>query len=200
MSVGRAAPAGLLLWPGAGATRDHRTLVALEEALAPFPVARCDHAHRLAGRRAPGKPGPDVEGVVAAVDTWAERWGVPPSSLVVGGRSYGGRMASMAVAEGLDVAGLVLLSYPLHPPGKPDRLRVDHLAEVAVPTLFVSGTRDPFGSPEEFAPWVDSVAGPTEVVWVGGAHDPRNDPAVVSAVAQWLVSLGASVRVPAAGD
>ncbi len=200
MSVAGSTPEGLLLWPGAGATRDHRTLVALDEALAPFPVARCDHAYRLAGRRAPGKPAPDVEGVVSAVETWAGRWGVPASSLVVGGRSYGGRMASMAVADGLGVAGLVLLSYPLHPPGKPDRLRVDHLADISVPTLFVSGTRDPFGTPEEFAPWVESVAGPTEVVWVGGAHDPRDDAAVASAVAQWLASLGAAVRGAATGD
>lgn len=200
MSVKRTAPAGLLLWPGAGATRDHRTLVALEESLAPFPVARCDHAYRLAGRRAPGKPDPDVAGVASAVEAWSGRWGVPASSLVVGGRSYGGRMASMAVASGLEVAGLVLLSYPLHPPGKPDRLRVDHLADITVPTLFVSGRRDPFGSPEEFAPWVATVGGPTEVVWVGGAHDPRDDAAVASAVAQWLGSLGAGVGDPAAGD
>jgi len=200
VNVTGSAPSGLLLWPGAGANRDHRTLVAVEEALTPFPVARCDHAHRLTGRRAPGRPGPDVAGVVSAVETWAQHWSVPASSLVVGGRSYGGRMASMAVADGLEVAGLVLLSYPLHPPGKPDRLRTEHLADIAVPTLLVSGRRDPFGSPEEFAPWVETLGGPTEVVWVGGAHDPRDDTAVVSAVAQWLASLGAAVRVPASGD
>lgn len=188
-----AAPRGLLLWPGAGATRDHRTLVALEEGLAPFPVARCDHAHRLAGRRSPGKPAPDIAGVGVAVEHWAEQWGVPASSLVVGGRSYGGRMASMAVADGLEVAGLALLSYPLHPPGRPDRLRTDHLPAVRVPTLFVSGRRDPFGSPEEFEPWVATVGGPTEVVWVNGAHDPRDDAAVAFAVTGWLASLGADV-------
>lgn len=186
-------PRGLLLWPGSGATRDHRTLVAIAEALDPFPVARCDHAHRVAGRRAPGKPEPDVAGVAEAVATWAQRWGVPASSLVVGGRSYGGRMASMAVADGLAVAGLALLSYPLHPPGRPDRLRTGHFGDVRVPTLFISGERDPFGSPEEFAPWVSTVGGPTEMVWVPGAHDPRRDPEVIAALGAWLVSLGASL-------
>lgn len=188
-----AVPAGLVVWPGSGADRDHRTLAALESSLAPFPVARCDHAHRLAGRRAPGRPGPDIEGVVETVGVWADRWGVPQASLVVGGRSYGGRMASMAVADGLEVAGLVLLSYPLHPPGKPERLRTDHLERIGVPTLFVSGQRDPFGSPEEFAPWVATVPGPTEVVWVNGAHAPSDDGAVVAAVADWLGALGAAV-------
>lgn len=187
------APRGLLLWPGAGATRDHRTLCALAEALDPFPVARCDHAHRMAGRRSPGKAAPDIAGVGMAVEEWAQRWGVPASSLVVGGRSYGGRMASMAVADGLAVAGLLLLSYPLHPPGKPERLRTEHLPAIGVPTLFLSGERDPFGSPEEFAPWVATVGGPTEVVWVRGAHDPRDDAAVASAAAVWLASLGADV-------
>lgn len=180
---------GLLLWPGSGATRDHRTLVALADGLAPLRVLRCDHAHRIAGRRAPGKPEPDVAGVSEQVAAAAKQWGVAPDTLVIGGRSYGGRMASMAVAEGLAVGGLVLLSYPLHPPGRPDRLRTDHLGDITVPTLFVSGRRDPFGSPEEFEPWFESMPGPVHAEWINGAHDPRNDPAVIDAVARWL-SLG----------
>jgi predicted alpha/beta-hydrolase family hydrolase len=182
--------AGMLVWPGSGATRDHRTLVALEAGLAPLAVARVDHAHRLAGRRAPGKAQVDIDAVVAAVGDTAAGWGVPTNQLVIGGRSYGGRICSMAVAAGLAVAGLVLLSYPLHPPGKPDRLRVEHLADITVPTLVVSGRRDPFGSPEEFAPWLATIAGPVTEVWLGGAHDPRNDDAVVEAVRTWVDGLG----------
>jgi uncharacterized protein len=182
---------GLLVWPGAGATRDHRTLLALEEGLAPRRVARLDHAYRLAGRRSPGKADVDVAGVVDAVARQSDAWGVDPASVVVGGRSYGGRMASLAVAEGLQVAGLVLLSYPLHPPGKPDRLRTAHLSAITVPTLFVSGDRDPFGSPSEFAPWLSTLGGPVEAVWVGGAHDPRADADVVATVASWMDALGA---------
>jgi len=188
-----APPVALLLWPGSGATRDHRTLMALAQGLAPFGVERFDHAHRMAGRKAPGKPEPDIAGVVDAAEAVAARLGVDTSQLVVGGRSYGGRMASMAVAAGLPVAGLCLLSYPLHPPGKPDRLRTDHLADIAVPTLVVSGKRDPFGSPDEFEPWLAGMAGPVTSVWLGGGHDPRNDPGVVAAVATWLAGLGADV-------
>ena len=184
--------AGMMLWPGSGATRDHRTLVALDEGLAPLPVQRCDHAHRLAGRRAPGKPEPDIAGVVAAVEATCRKWKVDPATVVIGGRSYGGRMASMAVAQGLQVAGLVLLSYPLHPPGRPERLRTDHLGDITVPTLFVSGDRDPFGSPDEFAPWLASMQAPVHADWVGGAHDPRNDAAVIDAVARWLADLTGS--------
>jgi predicted alpha/beta-hydrolase family hydrolase len=69
--------------------------------------------------------------------------------LVAGGRSMGGRIASQVVAQGTEVPGLALFAYPLHPPGRPDRARDQHLASIAVPTLFVSGTKDAFGSPEE---------------------------------------------------
>ena len=77
------------------------------------------------------------------------RWPSAPAcrqtSIALGGRSMGGRMCSMAVAEGLPALGLVLISYPLHPPGKPDQLRTEHFPRLSVPCLFVSGTRDAFG-------------------------------------------------------
>jgi len=190
-SARSAAAAGLLLWPGAGATRDHRTLVAVEQALASRRVARVDHGYRLAGRKAAGKAAVDIAGVADAVAAHAEQWDVDPARLVIGGRSYGGRMCSMAVAEGLAVAGLVLLSYPLHPPGKPERLRTGHFPDITVPTLFVSGERDPFGSPDEFAAWTPTVAGPVRTVWLPGAHDPRNDDAVADALGTWLTDLDA---------
>jgi predicted alpha/beta-hydrolase family hydrolase len=109
---------------------------------------------------------------------------------VLGGRSYGGRMCSMAVAEGLPAAGLILLSYPLHPPGQPAKLRVEHLSRITVPVLFVSGVKDPFGSPEEFAAHVDGIQAPVTQVWLPGGHDPRNaDPAIGAAVVDWLATL-----------
>ena len=187
--AGTNGPAGLVLWPGAGATRDHRTLVALETALAPRRVARMDHAYRLAGRKSPGKAAVDIAGVVDAVAAQADVWGVDPGRVVIGGRSYGGRMCSMAVAGGLGVAGLVLLSYPLHPPGKPDRLRTEHFSAITVPTLMVSGTSDPFGSPEEFAREVGALRGPLTQRWVSGAHDPRADDEVAAVVAEWFDTL-----------
>jgi predicted alpha/beta-hydrolase family hydrolase len=114
--------------------------------------------------------------------------------LLLGGRSMGGRMASMAVAEGLPAWGLLLLSYPLHPPGRPDRPRTAHLPALDLPTLFVSGTRDPFGSVAELEAAAAMVPGPVAVHRVEGAgHElGRSDPEVVAAVTAWLDSLGAS--------
>ena len=93
----------------------------------------------------------------------------------------------MLVAAGQPVAGLLLLSYPLHPPGKPEELRTDHFAHIDVPTLFVSGTKDPFASPEELQHHAGAIAGPVSFAWLDGEpHAPRDDAAVVAAVADWL--------------
>ncbi|TQL02860.1 alpha/beta family hydrolase [Cellulomonas sp. SLBN-39] len=167
--------AGLLLTPGASATRDHSTLVALDAALAAqVPVRRVDLPR---GRAA-------VARVRAEAEAFAAELGVPTGRLVVGGRSFGGRMASMAVAEGLDVAGLLLLSYPLHPPGEPEKLRTAHLPDVRVPVLAVSGERDPFGSPTELAHHLAALGGPWTLALVPGTHAPA-DGAVVEAVRLW---------------
>ena len=187
-------PAGLILTPGAGASRDHHTLVAVEAAVSPLPVLRLDFPYRVAGKRMPDRPPVAVGHLREEAQWWAAELGVPTSSLVLGGRSYGGRMCSMAVAEGLPAAGLVLLSYPLHPPGKPDRLRVEHFPALDLPVLFVSGDRDPFGSPEELAERAAAIPGPVTRVTLPGAHDVRGrDAEVADAVARWLSgSLGSS--------
>ena len=101
-------------------------------------------------------------------------------------------MCSMAVADGLPAAGLVLLSYPLHPPGKPDRLRVEHFDRIRVPVLFVNGDRDPFGTPEEFAGHIGAIAGDVTVRWLEGQrHDPKPSVGtdIVASVASFLASL-----------
>ncbi len=180
---------GLILFHGAGGDRDHRLFLALEAALA-IPVARIDFPYR---RKGPGRRPPDrmpklVAAVGEAVDEAAAAWGTTPERLALGGRSLGGRAASVAVSEGLAAAGLVLLSYPLHPPGKPDRLRVDHFGAVGCPVLLIQGRRDPFGTPDEFAAHLPALPGPVAEVWVDGNHDPKpaNDPTVIAAVASWL--------------
>ncbi len=127
---------GLVLFHGAGGDRDHPLFVALEHDVG-TPVARIDFPYR---RKGPGRRPPDrmpklIEAVDLATAESAELWGVETSDLVIGGRSMGGRAASLAVAEGLAVGGLLLLSYPLHPPGKPDRLRTEHFAALDVPVL-----------------------------------------------------------------
>lgn len=98
----------------------------------------------------------------------------------------------MAVASGaVTAAGLVLISYPLHPPGKPERLRVEHFPALSVPCLFVSGTRDAFGTPDELEAHTAAIPGPVTHRWVDGKdHSLRNsDAAVAAAVVEWLGAL-----------
>lgn len=184
-------PAAVLLFPGAGTSADHPSLVAIEEALAPLPVARADFPYRREGRKAPDRAPKLVAAVVEEARLLAERAGVAPERIVLGGRSMGGRMCSMAVAEGLPAAGLVLVAYPLHPPGKPDRLRIEHLSAIHVPCLFVSGTRDPFGTPEELEYHTAAIPGSVAHVWIDGArHDLRGaDAEIASVIRDWLAAL-----------
>lgn len=181
---------GLFLTPGAGSDRDHSSLRAIESALAPLPVERHDFPRRRAGKAGVDRAPVAIADVVEATAAFAARIGVDAGSLVLGGRSFGGRMCSMAVAEGLPAAGLVLISYPLHPPGKPDRLRIEHLPELRVPVLFVSGGRDPFGTPEELQHHASVIPGPvTHVVVEGKGHDLKSaDGVIVDAIVEWLSS------------
>ena len=161
-------------------------------ALAPLvPVVRVDFPYRREGRKAPDRPAKLIACVVRGGGPARRRRRPAPARLVLGGRSMGGRMCSMAVAEGLPAAALVLIGYPLHPPGKPDRLRVEHLPAIAVPCLFVSGTSDPFGTPDELGPPPAAIAGPVTHVWVeGGRHDLKGrDDEVAATVRDWLRGL-----------
>lgn len=171
-------PAGLVLTPGASADRDHHTLVAIDETLDDLPVLRLT----LGTTRVPAA----VKKIAAAGEAFAAELGVPLDRIAYGGRSFGGRSCSVAVAEGLPAAALVLLSYPLHPPGKPDNLRVEHFPAITVPTLFVSGRRDPFGTPDEFGEHTPALSGPTTVAWVDGNHSPKDDSMVVEHVCSFL--------------
>lgn len=128
-------------------------------------VARIDLPYRQ--RRPKGPPIPstaaaDRDGIVAACAAFREESAGP---LIVGGHSYGGRQASMAVAENPDLAdGLLLSSYPLHPPGKPERLRTEHLPSITVPTVIVHGSTDPFATPDELTAAVALIPAPVRVV------------------------------------
>lgn len=182
----------VLLAPGAGADRDHHTLLALEEALAPVPVRRMDFPYRIAGRRAPDRA-PVLEAAVREeLDALvAEHTIRPKKAVVLGGRSMGGRICSMVVAAGAPAAGLVLISYPLHPPGKADRLRTEHLPDIEVPALFISGDRDPFGTPAELTKATATIPGPVTHHWIeGGRHDLKGaDDEICRVVAEWLRGL-----------
>ena len=116
---------------------------------------RFQFPYQEAGRRSPDRPAVLEETWRAAIDQLAGE------VTVASGRSMGGRIASQVVAEGTAVNGLALFAYPLHPPGKPERRRDEHLAAITVPTLFCSGTRDAFASPDELMEATALIAGST---------------------------------------
>ena len=184
-------PGALLLFPGAGSPASHPSLVAIEQAVAPLPTSRADFPYRREGRRAPDRPPKLLACVVEEAALLADRAGVSPDRIVLGGRSMGGRMCSIAVADGLPGAGLVLISYPLRPPGKPDNLRIEHFPRLTVPCLFISGTRDSFGTPDELEHHTAAIPGPVEHVWIEGkGHDLKGADEVLSAaVSRWLEEL-----------
>ena len=172
----------VLLTPGASATRDHPSLVALDRALSAdgVTVVRIDLPS--------SRPGPKIQ--AAIVDAAGA---LAPADVVLGGRSFGGRMCSMAVADGLAAAGLVLISYPLHPPGRPENMRVEHFPRLEVPCLFVSGTRAAFASRAELEAATAAIPGEVTHVWIeGGSHGMRGrDAPVTEAVKTWLTARAA---------
>jgi uncharacterized protein len=181
----------VLLAPGAGASRDHATLVAIERALRPVVTRRMDFPYRKAGRKSPDRPEVLVAAVREEAAALGSQTGLPPERLVLGGRSLGGRMCSMAVAEGLPALGLALVSYPLHPPGRPESMRTDHFERLHVPCLFVSGTGDAFATVEELEAATTLVPAPVSTVWLeGGDHGlRRRDEEVAAAVRDWVLAL-----------
>ena len=186
--------AGVVLFPGAGSSSSHASLVSLEEALSPLPVARIDFPYRRAGKSFPDKTPVLLECVRSEVRAFAEQLGVQTSQLLIGGRSMGGRMCSMAVADEtdpLDVAALVLMSYPLHPPKKPENLRTEHLPRINVPTLCISGTKDNFGSPEELESAFSVVPAAVQWHWVhNGRHElAKADAEIAATVLQFIQTV-----------
>ena len=175
----------LALTHGAGGNRDTPGLVSLAESLAERNIRtlRFNLPAAEAGRRRPDRSERAIA-CVSAVADWAAREFEEP--LFLGGRSFGGRMASLLLADRdtetrRRVAGLVLLAYPLKPPGKADVPpgRMEHLSRIGVPTLFVSGDRDPFAPPALLNPVV--AAARAEVCWIaGGDHGFRVPKAVLT--------------------
>jgi predicted alpha/beta-hydrolase family hydrolase len=145
----RGADATLVVAHGAGAGMDHPFMVGFTRAVNELGVAtlRFNFLYMEAGKRTPDRAPVAIETWRAAFDAASTR-AKKGEPVWAGGKSFGGRMASMAVAEGMPAAGLIFLGYPLHPPGKPENVRVDHLSAVDVPILFLQGTRDPFASQE----------------------------------------------------
>jgi predicted alpha/beta-hydrolase family hydrolase len=167
------APLVVALAHGAGAAMDSPFLSAFAAELAAagggdWRVARFEFPYMAARRRDGRRRPPDRQPVLLA--TWrAVIAALAPSRLVIGGKSMGGRMASLVADDGA-VRGLVCLGYPFHPPGRPEHLRTAHLAGLRCPTLIVQGTRDPFGNAQEVAAYDLSPA--IRIHWVAdGDHD-----------------------------
>jgi len=165
---------GLVLTHGAGGSKDTALLVAVAEAFAArgVSVLRCDLPFRQA--RARGAPSPagaarDRNGLRAALDVLRIR---VTGRVFLGGHSYGGRQASMLLAEDPSLAAALLLqSYPLHPPGKPESLRTEHLPRLRTPTAFVHGQGDPFATPEELEKARRLILAKTTLLRLPGGHD-----------------------------
>jgi predicted alpha/beta-hydrolase family hydrolase len=157
---------------GAGAGMDHPFLLGLAAACARqgVSVMRFAFPYAQAGRKMPG-PASHAIATWAAVEA-AARQAVAGVPFVAAGKSYGGRMASMAAAGGaIAPAALVYLGYPLHPPGAPEKLRADHLPQITVAQLFVEGTNDPFIQPRAQYDQALSGCRDASTVWIdGGTH------------------------------
>jgi predicted alpha/beta-hydrolase family hydrolase len=186
---------GLVLTHGAGGNAQAPLLRALAEAFANagYTVLRCDLPYRQArpfGPPGPGDAARDRAGLKNAIAAIKTILGAPllpdfgrsgdfspdkhkKPRIFLGGHSYGGRQSSMLCAEEPDlVAGLLLLSYPLHPPRRPEQQRTQHLPDLRTATLFVQGTRDPFGSIEEIERAIKMIPAKTKLLTVEGAgHD-----------------------------
>lgn len=164
-----------LLAHGAGGDRNSAGLKALAKGLAASGclVVRPDLPYRAAGRSTPPAAERTVPGFERIVRSAQEELG-RECRWVVGGRSYGGRVASMAVAGGLEAAGLLLYSYPLHRPGDPSQPRVAHWPRITVPSLFLEGTHDPFCTLDVFNRHLPEMGGPATVHLIeGGDHSLR---------------------------
>lgn len=169
------ARATILLAHGAGAAMDSPGMTLISEALAEaeLKVVRFEFSY-MAQRRSGGsrKPPPKAEKMIPELEAALDALDTK-GPLIIGGKSMGGRIASM-IADGLlqtkRISGLLCIGYPFHPIGKPDKLRTDHLRDLQTPTLICQGTRDPFGTAEEVAAYELSEA--IEITWLeDGDHD-----------------------------
>jgi predicted alpha/beta-hydrolase family hydrolase len=165
----------LLLAHGAGAAMDSASMNATAKALAAagIRVARFEFGYMAARRTGTRRPPPRAESVMPEYVTAVDDLGPTSGPLLIGGKSMGGRVASMvadALFDARRIAGLVCLGYPFHPPGRPTQLRTAHLKELRTPTLIVQGTRDEFGVPDEVKTY--DLAPSIELLWLeDGDHD-----------------------------
>ena len=192
----------VVLTHGAGGSRESPLLIAICEQWAARGWLAIRYNLPYRRRRATGPPSgsaaADQAGIVEAMTLARiiiDASGGGP--VIAGGHSYGGRLTSMAGATGqIDIDTLTLFSYPLHPPGKPDRLRTEHFSAIGVPTVFTHGTADPFGNIPELRVAAELITAPTEIVEITGArHDLASKTLDIPALA-----VAAALRRSGIGD
>ena len=171
----KASGAGLVLTHGAGSDCTAPLLLAVASAFCArgFTVLRADLAFRRNLPKGPPSPATAAADRTGLRDAVAALRARVPGRVYLGGHSYGGRQASMLAAETSDsAAALLLLSYPLHPPNKPAQLRTQHFPQLRVPALFISGTKDGFGTIAELKAAIEAIPAPTRLIAIDGAgHD-----------------------------
>ena len=164
----------VILAHGAGKNMDSPLLISMQNHLADKSIAavRFNFLYTEKGKRAPDRR-PQLEACWRSVADWT-RDKLAPQQLFLSGKSMGGRMASYLVAEGYPCEGIFFLGYPLHPPGKTDQLRKDHLPSIKVPMLFIAGTRDSLSKLELLEPIIQEL-GPKATLHLieGGDHSFR---------------------------
>lgn len=171
------ASATLVVAHGAGSGFEHPFLVGFTDAVNAAGIAtlRYNFGYREAGRSFPDRPPAAIaawRAAMAFAHARADGAGATDEPIWASGKSFGGRMASMAVADGMEAAGLVYLGYPLHPPGRPEKIRDAHLYGLTLPMLFVEGTRDPFIGVELLESVTERIGSNAVIEWVeGGTHD-----------------------------
>jgi predicted alpha/beta-hydrolase family hydrolase len=198
-------PGTLILAHGAGAGQRHPFMVGFARGLSErgLDVLTFNFLYMQQGRRMPDRVPQLVECYEAAIAAARHHLASARARLFIGGKSMGGRAATHVAAgsRALTISGLVLLGYPLHPPGRPDQLRDAHLPDVKRPMLFVQGTRDAFGTPAELAsiiqqlsplPTLHAVEGGDHSFKIAGRDAARNQPAVYSqiqdAIVDWVAN------------
>jgi len=167
----------LILGHGAGAGQTHSFMVgfATELAARGIDAVTFNFSYTEHGRHVPDKNDKLEACYLAVIETVRKHKKLGQNKLAIGGKSMGGRIASQVAASGMggagDLAGLVFLGYPLHPPGNLDKLRAKHLPDIKAPMLFVQGSRDSFGTPDELTPIIKKLKTPAELYVVeGGDH------------------------------
>lgn len=192
----------ILLAHGAGADMNTPALKAVADAaeVAGVTSLRFNFTYKEKGRKAPDRAPVLIDAVRRASEILAEKTGLPQSRIVLGGRSMGGRMCSLAVADKEDPLpglGLLLLAYPIHPAGKPETLRVEHFPGITVPTLFISGTRDSLATKDTLMRESREIVGPTSLRWIENADHSyrvpkamgRTESEILTQLSEWAVDF-----------